>query len=61
MRVPLVSLKTDNSGVLEVVEEEKKEKKNKSCPVFKGVRDEKDEEVFREMASWPAVATAWSG
>ena len=31
MRVPLVSLKTDNSGVLEVVEEEKKEKKTKAA------------------------------
>jgi len=46
-----------NSGVPKVIEEEKK-RKPKSCPLFKGVREEQDEEVFGEVASWPAVATA---
>ena len=48
------------SRVLKVVEEETKEKKPESCQWFKEVRQEQDEEVFGKMASWPAVATAWS-
>ena len=41
------------SGVPKVVEEKKKERKN-----LKGVRKEQIEEVFSEMASWPAMVAA---
>ena len=37
---------------------EKKEKNRKVW--FKGEKEEQDKEVFGEMASLPAVATAWS-
>ena len=45
-------------GVPKVVEEEKKEEDPNVW--FKGEQEEQDEEVFGQMASWPAVATAWS-
>ena len=42
---------------------EKERKKPESCLWFKGlkgVREEQIEEVFSEMASWPAMVAAWS-
>ena len=43
---------------------EKERKKPESCLWFKGlkgVREEQIEEVFSEMANWPAMVAAWSG
>ena len=50
------------SGVPKVVEEKKKEKNPKAAcdskGSIKGVREEQIEEVFSEMASWPAMVAA---
>ena len=64
-RVPLVSwkLKWFLSGS-ESRWREKERKKPESCLWFKGlkgVREEQIEEVFSEMANWPAMVAAWSG
>ena len=65
IRVPLVSwkLKWFLSGS-ESRWREKERKKPESCLWFKGlkgVREEQIEEVFSEMANWPAMVAAWSG
>ena len=43
------------SGVSKVVDEKKNEKAPKVARDTKGIREDKDQEVFYEMASWPAV------
>ena len=65
IRVPLVSwkLKWFLSGS-ESRWREKERKKPESClwfKGFKGVQEEQIEEVFSEMANWPAMVAAWSG
>ena len=47
------------SGVLKVVEEKKKEKNPKAACDSKEYKNNRTSiEVFSEMASWPAMATA---